>query len=125
MVERVPHPCTAGCRARRRALGTAASSGWDRAVFVRIRPACSRGWAAAQPWEISPPQSWATVTTPCSPACSSSPRAAVKSPRSATRSARVRLSPVRSEKPISSWSTATTRHGWAKSAPARTRRRHR
>ena len=116
----VPQRCTAGCRASRRAGGMGEPGGWWTAVLVSTTPASCCGCARAQPRLITPPQSWPTVTTG-----PSSPRAAVRSPRSLIRSARRRNVPVRSEKPISSWSTATTRHGCAGSEPAASRVRHR
>ena len=84
--------------------GALAPSGWWTAVFMRTIPASWARCRAAQPIDIGPPQSWATVTT--GPSRS---RASVRAPRSAIRVRRRRTVPVRSEKPMSSWSTATTR----------------
>ena len=68
-------------RASRMIDGDGEPSGWWTAVFSRTIPrSCSR-WASAQPREIGPPQSCATVTTG-----PSMPSAAEAPPRSATRS---------------------------------------
>ncbi len=85
--------------------GPGVPSGRCTAVFVNTTP---RSWSrcrAAQPSEIGPPQSWATVTVG-----PDTPRASVSPDRSDTRWASVRGPSSRSEYPIPSWSGATTRH---------------
>ncbi len=92
-----------GVRASRISEGAAAPAGWCTAVLVRTTPRSWSRCASAQPSDTGPPQSWATVTT--GPVM---PRASVRAPRSSTRWARVRGA-VRSDQPMPSWSTATTR----------------
>jgi hypothetical protein len=68
---------------------------------------CPATWSrcsSAHPSAIGPPQSWASSTTG-----PSSPSASVSRPRSSIRRASRRSVPVRSEYPMSRWSTATTR----------------
>ncbi len=53
------------------AFGSASSIRWCTPVLVRIMPTTSWRLSSAQPVEISPPQSWPTVTTgPCSDSAS-------------------------------------------------------
>ena len=94
-------------RASRMRPGAGEPSGWCTAVFISTTPVSCGTCRSAQPSEIGPPQSWATVTTgPVIPISS------VSSHRSSTRVASRRTRPLRSEKPISSWSTAITRTPW-------------
>ena len=76
---------SSGERASRIRAGAAASAGWCTPVFVSTMPRSWARCASAQPSEIGPPQSCATVTTG-----PSMPSASVRSPRSATRWASVR-----------------------------------
>ena len=75
---------TAGSTTRLRAalitVGAEDSGGWCTLVLDSTTPASWLTWRKAQPSEIGPPQSWATVTTgPVSPS------AAVSVSRSSTR----------------------------------------
>ena len=106
---------SAGVRASRMSDGAAASAGWWTAVLARTTARTRSRWASAQPSEITPPQSCPAVTT--GPVTSSASTTAVRSP---IRCARVRARSGRSEKPMPSWSTATTRH--PSGASARNRR---
>ncbi|CAB4992696.1 unannotated protein [freshwater metagenome] len=102
-------------RATRMIDGAGDPAGWWTAVLRSTTPRRSSRWRRAHPSEIGPPQSCATVTT--GPVM---PSSAVSAHRSSTRSARRLGTPVRSEKPISSWSTAITRID--RGAPARSER---
>ena len=108
---------TPGVRASRISDGAAAPAGWWTAVLASTIPATCSRCASAQPSETGPPQSCATVTT--GPVSAS---ASVSRPRSSMRRASPRTVPVRSEKPMSSWSTATTRQPAGGAASSR---RHR
>jgi len=83
---------TGRSRASRMSVGAGARGGWWTAVLVRTIPRSCGRWRNAQPSEMGPPQSWATVTTGPSTSI-----AAVSASRSSMRSARRRTPDVRSE----------------------------
>ncbi|OUE05338.1 hypothetical protein CMMCAS08_10715 [Clavibacter michiganensis subsp. michiganensis] len=95
--------------ARRSGHGMGTPSSWCTAVLSAMTPASTPRLRSAQPRLTTPPQSWPSVTTGAVAPDPVSPSSSVSACRSSSRIGSVRVTPVRSEKPMSSWSTATTR----------------